>query len=207
MVHCARRSDWDFLKDFYAREESARIQVRDTNARNAQLLSAVQAQGAANQSDRILLVNCQAELEATKETLGQLEHVRARLDNHLHNVRQKHQGLQEAFTAERLHHQETLQQLNHTTASNTRFAEVLKEVTGTSDPSIPVKVEGSIIVSQLISDIEHKSTVVDRLQGTLHMMEEKLNMESAEYQAMLAAKSNEIDDLERKYSEVQHTRP
>ena len=162
-VYCTRRSDWDF-SEFYAHEESARIQVRDTSNRNAQLLSAMQAQGAASQNDRILLMNCQAELESTKGILAQLEHVRARLENQLNDARQEHRGLQEALTAERLHHQATQKQLNNTVASNVRFAEVLQKVTdSTSDPSVPVKLEGSIDVCELIAQIEHKSTIIDRL--------------------------------------------
>ena len=89
------------------------------------------------------------------------------------------------------------------TMSNTYFAEILKDVTGfISETSTPVKLEDLYNIFKLITKIEYKLNIIGRLHGILQIMEKKLNMESAEYQALLALKLSRINNLNYKLGEV-----
>ncbi|KAK3167633.1 hypothetical protein OEA41_010760 [Lepraria neglecta] len=112
---CARRSDWEFLKEFFNREELAKQQIQGLNGHVAQLGAALRHTGQTTQKDRIALNKSHDHMQQLQSGFNQSEAARARLENELHNERQEHRICQEVLDQERLFHadsERTLAQLS-----------------------------------------------------------------------------------------------
>ena len=99
---CAGRSDWDFLRGFYEREDFNRQKVQSLSSHIEELKRALQHSGLTSQKDRVALNSAHEQMKQMQYAFQESEIIRARSENNFHEERQAHCMCQKVLKDERL---------------------------------------------------------------------------------------------------------
>ncbi|KAI4134255.1 MAG: hypothetical protein LQ347_001676 [Umbilicaria vellea] len=176
---CATRSNWDFIKEFYQREETAKQQVAYVNEALRQAVTI-------NQNNREIMKQTNTHLREIQTGYQASEATRARFENELHDERQEHQFCQESLCQERAKLLEVDKQLNHVWNSYESLSNVLKDVKG----QVP-DIEGSgdsgdqvrtVMVTDLVMKNQDLARQLDGTKAYIDTLEHQVRVASCETQ-------------------------
>lgn len=204
---CARRSDWDFLREFYQREEIAKQQVQNLNGHVVQLRAALQHAGQTSQEDRIALNKSHDHMVHLQTGFNESEAARARLENELHEERQENQTCQKLLNHEHARHSETEKNLNSVWTAYTRLRDTMPQINchveeGVADsPHESYDITDLVLElsakSQRISDLEvHSDQIQDHHHTEVAQLKEKLDSESTQHTEEFMGQAQRIHELE-----------
>lgn len=204
---CARRSDWDFLKEFFNREELAKQHIQNLNGHVAQLSAALQHSGQTTQRDRVALNKSNDHMQQLQNGFNQSEAARARLEIEIHQERQEHRMCQEVLDRERNRHSSTERSLDQMSASYQRLVDITSKVKWYTDDNAAGDAYMGYNVTDLVHELLDKSHRIFNLESQLaqhgeqHRREvaqikEKLEFESAQHVEEYVGQANRIEELE-----------
>ncbi|KAL9128702.1 MAG: hypothetical protein Q9217_002663 [Psora testacea] len=196
---CARRSDWDFLKEFYQREEINRQQVQNLNGHVTQLNAALHHAGLNSQKDRLALNKSHDHIRELQGGFEESSIARAKLENDLHEERQEHRMCQESLTHEQVRHGETEKSLE-------RLGDIVSKVECRVD-SESQKAYTKYNITEMVLEVEAKACKIEQLEGelerrttelesTIHQLEEQLRTTSSRHEEELVSRDISLSELE-----------
>ena len=190
---CGSRSHWDFLKEFYQREDINKAQIQSLNQHIHQLNAAVHHSGLTAQKDRIALNKAHEHLRELQQGFSQSELERAKFENLLHEERQEHRMCQEGLTIERVRHEDTEKHLESIWNSHKRMGDILSQTRCKIDKDMEGTHEEYDITS-LVLEVEAKSVRIAALEATLELERGRNRAHGEEL-------SSQIKRLEAKHAE------
>ncbi|KAL2049564.1 hypothetical protein ABVK25_010143 [Lepraria finkii] len=205
---CARRSDWDFLKEFFNREELAKQQIQGLNGHVAQLGAALHHAGQTSQKDRMALNKSHDHMQQLQSGFNQSEAARARLENELHNEGQEHRICQEVLSQERIYHSDTERTLAQLSVSYQRLGDIISKVRCYMDDDAGDSPCMGYNVTDLIHELAEKAQTIrvlelqseqaaDQHQGAIVQLKEKFEADSAQHTEQFMDQAQRIHDLDR----------
>lgn len=110
--NCSRKSNWNFIDDFYQREKNARKQIEKFQFHVVELITTFQHVDLNAQQNRIIFNKLHAHFDELQIVYNIVESIRIRYENDFHDERQKHKTCKKVFEQKRRHHIETKRNLN-----------------------------------------------------------------------------------------------
>ena len=212
---CQRRSDWDFLREFYQREDVNRQQVHSLNDKVIQLNNALQHAGMVSQKDRQALNNSHEHTNRLHNALNESNSARARIENDLHNERQEHRMTQESLTHERVRLEDTERSLACIWNSHKRLGDIVSNIECQIDDGAPLT-HSQYNITEIVFELEAKLCKVTQLETDLHrqkaessqtisQMEEEMRTANTKHEEEIVARDINLSNLELRLNR-QHLR-
>ena len=204
---CARRSDWDFLKTFYQREETAKQQIQSLNNHVVQLNGALYHAGRTSQKDRVALNKAHEHLQEIQNGFSQSETARAKLENQLHEERQELLMCRENLDYERHCHTETSKSLDCIWTSHNRLGDIMAKLPSHNDDSVRDSPYVGYNVTDLVFELTAKSQRLQDLEADMvqkdhqyhaeiSQLKERLQVESAQHTEDFMNQAQRINELD-----------
>ena len=202
---CGGRSNWDFLREFYQREEINKAQVQSLNQHVTQMNSALRHCGHTAQKDRVALNKAHEHLRELQHGFNQSEMERAKFENLLHEERQEHRLCQENLTHEKVRHEETEKHLECIWNSHKRLGDI---VSGTHCVIDEDKEEayGEYDITGLVLELEAKASRISSLEAEMKEDRDRAHssIENLEVhvQGLKASQAEELAAAQLRYHEL-----
>jgi len=190
---CSRRSDWDFLRDFYQREEINRQQVQSLNGHVAQLTAALNHAGVTNQKERVALNSSHERMKELQLAFNQSEASRARLENELHEERHEHGVCQQGLHHERERHGETAKNLECIWNSHQRLGEIVSKIHGQVNDENH-QASANYDITDLILETEAKAYKIQILEKDLEEQHRRSAARKEELQDRLRSTESQLSE-------------
>ena len=169
---CVRRSDWDFLKDFFVREEVANHQVQQLSFHANELRRALQHAGLANQNDRIALNKAHEHIEELQRGFHIAESTRARLEKDLSETQLEHRVTTENLAHERRMHEEAEQEIKYVWEAHYRLQDMFATVKTNADDFLELG-EEPLDITEIVLDNERKQSKIESLKKAVKEAKEE----------------------------------
>ena len=187
--NCARRSDWDFLRDFFIREEIAKHQVQQLNFHTTELRRALQHAGMANQNDRIALNKAHEHIQELQRGFQIAESARAILENDLSEARQEHRLTIEGLAHERRMNEEAGKDLKCVWEAHYRLQDMFAAVKTKADDILNLG-EEPLDITEIVLDNERQQSAIQTLEKAVKEAEE----EGSRLIAVAEAQAVDVED-------------
>ncbi|KAI9732160.1 MAG: hypothetical protein M1834_004256 [Cirrosporium novae-zelandiae] len=187
---CQGRSHWEFLKDFFRREETAWNCARTYE----QMLQ----QAVANaQNDKIAIINLNSHLQQLQNLLNEAREAQARCGKELQAERMERIALQELYTAEKENHSESCEELLRVRRTLEHVDELVDMMRLEEDSNLQLD-DRSRTVTEIVLGIKAKEDQFDRMEKAFRAeMKQKLD----EKAKILYDKDRQIYELQKMLQE------
>ncbi|KAI9767509.1 MAG: hypothetical protein M1835_007030 [Candelina submexicana] len=186
---CLDRSHWDFLRDFYHREQVAQHQKQRLEWDNHFLSNAIRQAGYTTHNERRILNELQNELTKAQNLNKDHERARAEGTEMLEEERLEHRGTREALKFEQDQHAEMTKYTEALYEAQQKMGTILDEIDQQSDRDQLFDSAG------LILDNELKKQAIQELDDSLRVKDQKYKLDIANLQRKLDERNQEIMKL------------
>ena len=208
---CAGRSDWDFLRGFYEREDFNRQKVQSLSSHIEELKRALQHSGLTSQKDRVALNSAHEQMKQMQYAFQESEIIRARSENNFHEERQAHCMCQKVLKDERLRCEDLENRLIIMRDSQNNLQNMVSSVQPQGD-NADLDIESNI--TRMVVQIAAKTNKITSLETalreekehstlTIQCSNEKLHNIATQHEAELIAKDITINELELRLCQLQ----
>lgn len=211
---CVRRSDWDFLRDFYAREEINKQQIQSLNGHLVELNGALRHTTSVAQRERIALKQSYEQMNRLETHFRHSEGERAKFENDLHEERQENRRLQESLTHEKMRHQEAEKNVEMIWNAHKRLGQIVANVdchverkehegySGYNMTELVLELEAQHCkVNALETEQQHRE---ERDRVVIRELEDRLQTAERLHSKELAAQASKISGLEHDLCSAQN---
>ncbi|KAI9753304.1 MAG: hypothetical protein M4579_005223 [Chaenotheca gracillima] len=188
---CAKRSDWDFVKEMFERERFVTQRAHILENRNEQLSRAMQETGA-TQQHRVRAL--QDQIQAYDVQFATWHDEQVKLNEALQEARQEWRASQEALQLEKDRHHEAEQELDCLRNTTKRMSELLETYNLNTDRSPPPK---PFDVAAVMMENEVMQRRIEELNAALNMLNQTHAQESATVAEGFRVKQAELEECIR----------
>lgn len=191
---CEGRSDWDFLKSFYQRDEMSSQHIKNLTGQVTHLTGIVNYHGGVSQKDRMALNHAHEQIKRLQGDIDTLQEDKSHLEHELHDERNEHGMCRENLNSERSAHQETEKNLDVMFNAHARLNYYVTESSRFDINDLVLEVA---VKAQRIHDLESENKQIRGESDTqIAQLEDQLHYESAQYNQEAMAQTNRIRELD-----------